>query len=169
MLIKARTLHQIRDGQVDLLFRRWARARVKPGTMLTTALGIVEILAVTPVAETAVAHSDADRAGFAGLMEMRRDLAARPDGTLFCIDVRWAGEDPRPQLAADTALDGDTLAAPTEPAGEDGQADGQSRQAESVDQSHLVGHCTTTRRAGCGPGDPDWGGKRTPSNSMSSN
>lgn len=114
MLIKIRILERIREGQVDLLFRRWTAARVKPGTMLKTPLGVVEIISVAPVTEDTVAHADAVRAGYAGTAQLRRELAVRPDGTLFRIEVRWAGEDPRTRLAADTALDGDALTALTD-------------------------------------------------------
>jgi hypothetical protein len=42
-----------------------------------------------------ITEEDARRAGAASLDALRRALAARTDGPVFRVGLRWAGEDPR--------------------------------------------------------------------------
>jgi hypothetical protein len=98
VLFTARDLEGIRTRAVGLAFRRWRRPSVKPGTRLRTAIGVVEILEVAPIDVDAISADDARRAGAASLDALLAQLAARPDGDLYRIVLRYAGEDQRTVL-----------------------------------------------------------------------
>jgi hypothetical protein len=49
VLFRGETLAGIAAGEIDLAFRRWPRARVKAGTKLRTAIGVLEVVAVDKV------------------------------------------------------------------------------------------------------------------------
>ena len=57
-------LERIVSGEVSLVFRRWRRPTVCAGGTLRTALGVLRILDVVPVADTDTIEADAARAGF---------------------------------------------------------------------------------------------------------
>ena len=97
MLLDRRTLEGIRDGRIDLVFRRWERARVKPGSALRTAVGVLRIDAVDAVAAREVTAADARRAGFATRAELLTWLAGR-DGRIHRVALRREGDDPRVAL-----------------------------------------------------------------------
>jgi len=85
----------IRDGAVDLAFRRWDRPRVLVGTQLRTGVGLIEVTSVEQVEEHAIGEDDARRAGAASLEALRRGLAARADRPVYRVGLRYAGPDPR--------------------------------------------------------------------------
>jgi hypothetical protein len=95
MLIPMTTLRAIEAGQVTLAFRRWDRARVKAGTKLRTAVGLVEIASIEPVSISRITAKDAGQAGFASRNALVEFLARRPDANIFKIGLRHAGPDPR--------------------------------------------------------------------------
>ena len=64
-----------RGRDVTVAFRRWDRPRVRPGTRLRTAVGVLEVGAVTEVATATLTEADARAAGHADLAA----CAARPD------------------------------------------------------------------------------------------
>ncbi|MDQ5834502.1 MAG: hypothetical protein M3550_15840 [Actinomycetota bacterium] len=94
VLFKRRQLDGIAAGTVTLAFRRWERARVKPGTLLRTAAGLVAIDAVREVDD--VTEEEARRAGLASRAEA---LGAGRPGRLHRIELHW-GPDPRIALRA---------------------------------------------------------------------
>ena len=94
MLIRVATLERIRAGDVTVQFRRWTRPRVKPGTIMHTAVGQVAVEAVSPCAQADLSEADARAAGAADLSSLRADLSGR-SGDLYRIELRWVGEDPR--------------------------------------------------------------------------
>ncbi len=100
MLFGATDRDAIRDGMVDLAFRRWKRPSVKPGTRLRTAIGVVEILAVDRIDSDSITDADARRAGAAGRDVLVARLDERPDGDIYRIALRHAGSDPRETLRA---------------------------------------------------------------------
>ena len=57
MLFRRETLAGIAAGEIDLAFRRWPRARVKAGTRLRTAIGVLEVVAVEVVDARASARA----------------------------------------------------------------------------------------------------------------
>lgn len=98
MLISRAVADGIAAGTVTVLYRRWARPRVRAGSRLTTGAGVVEFTAVDPVDPSSVTEADAARAGAGSVAEVL-GAPARPDGVLYAIGVRWAGPDPRIALS----------------------------------------------------------------------
>ncbi len=103
MLIPLPTLAAIEAGRVTLAFRRWDRARVKAGTRLRTAVGLVEVVSVEPVRLSAITVQDAHDAGYDTRKTLLDFLRTR-EGEIFRIGLRHAGADPRISLRAQDAL-----------------------------------------------------------------
>jgi hypothetical protein len=97
-MIRPVELRAIRDGAVDLAFRRWDRPRVKVGTRLRTAVGLVEVTAVERVAPSRITAAEARRAGATSLAELRGRLAEPADRPVWRVGLRHAGADPREAL-----------------------------------------------------------------------
>ncbi|MFI5909894.1 hypothetical protein [Dactylosporangium sp. NPDC051541] len=94
-------LAAIRAGTVDVAFRRWERPRVKVGTRMRTAVGLVEITSVERVAVSSLSAADARRAGAASLVALRQGLdRVHPERPVYRVGLRFAGEDPRQELRA---------------------------------------------------------------------
>ena len=110
MLFSRDVLDRIAAGTVTVAFRRWRRARVRAGTRLRTAIGLVEIESVRVVSLDDIDHADARRAGFATRDELLAFLARRPDGDVFRVDLRAAGADPRVALRENDRPTEDELA-----------------------------------------------------------
>jgi hypothetical protein len=93
MLFRQDVLRRIAEGDVTLAFRRWRRPTVKAGGTLRTRVGVLSIDSVEKVEEDQVTDADARRAG----AEDREALLAglRPEGTLYRVEFRLAGPDPR--------------------------------------------------------------------------
>ena len=104
MLIRPAELDAIRDGTVDLAFRRWTSARVLQGTRLRTAIGLVEVTSIEMTTIDAVTPSDALRAGSSSLEELVGFLQQHSERPLFRIGLRYAGPDPRLALREDADL-----------------------------------------------------------------
>ncbi|MGZ6907928.1 MAG: hypothetical protein ACXVJ7_09690 [Acidimicrobiia bacterium] len=104
MLIPLRTLEQIRQGSIDLAFRRWARPTVKTGGTLRTAIGLLRIDAVDAVELDAVTDRQARRAGFADVHALVTELDRHRDGQLYRIRFHLEGDDPRIALRESAAL-----------------------------------------------------------------
>jgi hypothetical protein len=92
MLIKRDVLEAIRDGRIDLQFRRWTRPTVKPGGTLKTKVGLLRIGRIDDMRPEDVREVDARRAGFADLAEFHRWLATMKAGPLFQrIEISFVG------------------------------------------------------------------------------
>ena len=92
-------LAAIRAGDVDVAFRRWERPRVKVGTRMRTAVGLVEITSVDRVPVRSLTAADARRAGAASLAALRQGLdRLHADRPVYRIGLRYAGADPRQEL-----------------------------------------------------------------------
>lgn len=104
MLFAARDLQLIAEGRVSVAFRRWVRPTVKAGGTLRTAIGVLAIEAVEPVAEARITASDALAAGFADLVALRAALNRRTEGTVYRVRLRLHGADPRIDLRSQAAL-----------------------------------------------------------------
>jgi len=109
MLIKQGVLEQIRAGAVTLAFRRWSRPTVKAGGRLRTSVGILAIDGVDEIARTDITAQDAARAGASSLKALLADLDGRQEGTLYRIELRWLGADPREAVRHDDDLAGEAL------------------------------------------------------------
>lgn len=103
MLFKSRVLEEIAAGRVTLAFRRWKRPTVRAGGRLRTARGELAIGRVDAVRAEDVTEKDARRAGYASRRDLLDDLAGR-SGTLFRIEVSFAGADRRVALRARARL-----------------------------------------------------------------
>jgi len=97
-MIRMHELEGIRRGEVDLAFRRWDRPRVKVGTQLRTAVGVVEVTSVDEVAASSLRAADARRAGAPTLAVLQQALAGRAGRALFRVGLRYGGVDPRETL-----------------------------------------------------------------------
>jgi hypothetical protein len=103
VLIGRRTLDQIVAGEVDLAFRRWERPRVRPGTRLRTAVGLIAVDAIEQVDPATVTAEELRRAGI--------PLQAEDGRALWRIALRYDGPDPRVALREDRRLDAEQLEA----------------------------------------------------------
>jgi hypothetical protein len=95
MQLRPTDLARIRDGEIDLAFRRWERPRLLVGTRMRTAVGLIEVTSVEEVAD--ITEADADRAG-ASREELLRLMRAREPHPIWRVGLRYAGEDPRIEL-----------------------------------------------------------------------
>ena len=105
MLIKNAILDRIIGGEITLIFRRWKRASVKTGGKQMTQKGVLGIGAVDVVTEDRITSADALNAGFDSTDDLLANLPPAGDGlSIYRIQVRFIGEDPRKALRADTNL-----------------------------------------------------------------
>jgi hypothetical protein len=98
VLFPLEVLTAIRQGRVDLAFRRWERARVRPGSRLRTSVGVLEVGRVEVVERAAVGKDEARRAGFASREDLLAMMDRRDAGDIHRIELRYAGPDPRVEL-----------------------------------------------------------------------
>ncbi|MXX19263.1 MAG: hypothetical protein F4X03_04405 [Dehalococcoidia bacterium] len=111
MLLKRATLEGIAEGRITIAFRRWKRPTVRAGGELRTAIGVLVIDAVDAISESDITADDARRAGYPARDALLADLNRRPDGDLYRVAVRLAGDDPRTALREQDTLDGDAIEA----------------------------------------------------------
>lgn len=99
MLLRPAELAAIQAGDVDVAFRRWERPRLKVGTRMRTAIGLVEVTSVDRVPVSSLTAAEARRAGAASLAALRQGLdRVHADRPVFRIGLRYAGVDPRHAL-----------------------------------------------------------------------
>jgi len=94
MLMKMAVLHRIKDGEISVVFRRWRRPTVKSGGTLKTAVGLLKIVSVEDVPESAITTRDVSRDGYATRSDLIGDLGTRGD-RLSRVTLAYAGADPR--------------------------------------------------------------------------
>ncbi len=104
MLISNAELEAIRAGRVDLAFRRWDRPRLRVGTKMRTAIGLVEVTSLDEIAREAINDEEALRAGATTRHELLARLASHPDRPVYRVGLRFAGADPRIALRETTHL-----------------------------------------------------------------
>lgn len=104
MLIRTQPLNAIREGRISLQFRKWKRPSVKQGTLLTTAIGQIEIQRIDIVRESDITEGDARAAGYETTEALLQTLGKHDDGAIYKIRVRYHGEDPRIKLRNDASL-----------------------------------------------------------------
>lgn len=109
MLFKKDLLTRIATGEVTLAFRRWKRPTVRAGGTLRTAVGVLAIDRIEPVAPADIGREDAERAGFPTRDALLADLGDG-DGTLYRIAFHRAGDDPRAALRKAADIDEDERA-----------------------------------------------------------
>ncbi len=109
MLIKRVVLDRVVAGEIDLIYRRWRKPTVVAGGTLRTSVGMLEIVAVDRVVRSRITAADAARAGYETRAALLRDLDQRDGGTLYRIEVRLGGADPRIELRERAELTPDEL------------------------------------------------------------
>ncbi len=107
MILNRPTLDAIVAGRVDRAYRRWAQPRVRPGTRMRTAVGVLEVTDVVRVDPTRLGDREAQCAGLADADALRRALARREEGDVYLVRLRYAGADPRVALREDAVLSED--------------------------------------------------------------
>jgi len=95
VLFRHETLRGLREGVISLAFRRWIRPTVRPGGTLLTAVGQLQIGAVTRVAPERITTEDARKAGYPSREALVADLAAREDGDVYRVEIAGLRSDPR--------------------------------------------------------------------------
>jgi hypothetical protein len=124
MLLKLPVQEGIRDGHIDLVFRRWKKPTVKAGGRLRCAVGELAIASVEQIEQTDIDDAQAIRAGYQSKDELITDLfrerapssgrgrMAKVDETsaLYRVTVGFAGIDQRAELR-ETLLDAAELQA----------------------------------------------------------
>lgn len=98
MLFKRIALDGFADGTISLAFRRWTRPRVRVGSQLRTAVGVLAVHAVDVVDVDDIKTTDARRAGFSSREELLGELGRRADGSVYRVELHLAGPDPRAEL-----------------------------------------------------------------------
>lgn len=106
MLLNKAELDAILSGEVSLIFRRWRRPSVKAGGTLKTAIGVLAIDSLTAVDRADISSRDAVAAGHDSLEALLHRLDGR-EGTIYRIQVRYAGADPRIAMREDDRLTDD--------------------------------------------------------------
>lgn len=91
MLIKLAVLEAIKRGDIDIQFRRWKRATVRPGGTLKTKVGVLKIGRMDPITVDAVQEADCLRAGFSDKTDFLRWLDTMKDGELCRIEIGYLG------------------------------------------------------------------------------
>jgi hypothetical protein len=110
MLFRQDALDAIVRGDVDLAFRRWTSPRVRVGTRLHTAIGLIEVTDLAQVRPDGIGERDARRAGFATVDALMAMLGTAPGRTIYRVTVRFVGADPRVALRQDAELSEAVLA-----------------------------------------------------------
>jgi hypothetical protein len=110
VLFKRHVLDGLADGTITVVFRCWARPRVRAGSRLRTAVGVLAVDAVDEKDFADITEDDARRAGFSSRTALLDDLATQRDGRVYRIALHVAGPDPRVELRGRDALTGDELA-----------------------------------------------------------
>jgi hypothetical protein len=98
MLFKTAILEGIRNGSITLAFRRWPKPRVKDGSEIRTALGVVAVTGIKPVEASTISAADARKAGYGTKTQLLAELEKFGSGGVFRIGLRFAGQDPRVAL-----------------------------------------------------------------------
>lgn len=104
MLLKRATLEGIVDGSVRAVFRRWKTPRVRAGTSLRTAVGVVSVTSIEPTTLDAITERAARQAGYLSRAALLEELDRHGGGRLYRIGVRFDGADPRIELRTKARL-----------------------------------------------------------------
>jgi hypothetical protein len=97
-MIRPAELRSVKEGVIDLAFRRWERPRVVVGTRMRTMVGLVEVTSVEQVEIGDLTEDDARRAGSPSLAALVRALDQKADRPAWRVGLKHAGEDPRALL-----------------------------------------------------------------------
>ncbi len=104
MLFKEKHLNGIKSGEITLAFRRWKKPAVKSGSLLHTAVGLVEIHGIETVDEDEITYQDAVDAGFTDKAQLLKSFPQYSKGLIYKISVGYHSEDPRIKLREQSEL-----------------------------------------------------------------
>jgi hypothetical protein len=104
MLFKQVHLDGIRSGKIGLAFRKWKAPAVKEGSLIKTAIGLVQIVDITEITADSITAREARQAGYKNLEELLKHLGAVTEGNIYRIKVRYHAEDPRIALREQVKL-----------------------------------------------------------------
>ncbi|MBL1077041.1 ASCH domain-containing protein [Nocardia sp. 2] len=99
-----RVARAIASGEVVHVFRRWSVARVRAGGTQRTSAGIIEIVAVEPVAASDITDEAARAAGERDAAAVFAAFRGAAADQIFRITVRGAGPDERDALSERAVL-----------------------------------------------------------------
>ena len=94
MLLRRDVLSGIEAGRIGAVYRKWDLARVKAGSNLRTAIGVVEVVSVDAVDPIVLTREDAAEGGFKSVPDLVASAGSRGE-TLYRIRLRHVGPDPR--------------------------------------------------------------------------
>jgi len=94
----------VRDGTLNLAFRRWRRQDVRPGATFRSSSGVIRVETVDVVDPLSITDEDAVRAGHPNAANVRKRLSGEESWMVYRIGLAWAGEDPRIALRSDDSL-----------------------------------------------------------------
>jgi hypothetical protein len=143
VLFAQRFAEPIARGEVDLTFRRWKRAQVRPGRPYRTFVGRLHVDDVAQVEPEAVTTAEARRAGFDDVGSLLAEAGRHAEhGTpLFRVRFHPLDEpDPRTELAA------------TEPSSSDAREIAERLDAMDRRSGHGPWTWTTLRAIAAEPG-----------------
>lgn len=131
MLFKEIHLRGIKSGEITLAFRKWQKVSVQTGSLLHTAVGLLEIGNIQVVEEIEISETDAILAGFKNKKQLFKSFKTNNSGRIFKIAVRYHSPDPRIKLREQTELS-------------DQQFSDLKNKLERLDHYSKVGHWTNT-------------------------
>ena len=95
MLFKVKQLQGIKSGAISLAFRKWKQARVKAGSKLKTAVGVLEVKDISKTSIDSITEADAKAAGFENRAALLKILKKVTEGHIYRIEIAFFSEDPR--------------------------------------------------------------------------
>jgi hypothetical protein len=107
VLFRAHLYDGIRSGAVTVAFRRWKRPTVSAGGTLQSPVGVLRIDELVVIDPGDVHLVDARAAGFDSVEAVLASVPPDADRALYRIRFHLAGDDPRLELRARTALTDD--------------------------------------------------------------
>jgi hypothetical protein len=111
MLLKQPALEGIAAGRIAVVFRRWQRPRVRAGSTLRTAVGVIGVQRIARTALRTITERDARSAGYPSRSALVTDLARYGEGDIYRISLHLVGADPRVALRRQARLTDADLAA----------------------------------------------------------
>lgn len=111
MRFRRQTLDAIARGTVTMAFRRWRQPRVRPGSRLRTAVGVLAVDTVEVVDVAELTAEDARAAGYPSLDSLLDHVGGTGDGRVYRMSVRLDGPDPRVALRERRSFTPDELQA----------------------------------------------------------
>jgi len=111
VLFELRFVDGIRDGSIDLTFRRWKRLQAKAGNRQRTVAGIIEVDSIDVVDPSAITDKEAKRSGFSSAAELLEGMPGTDDTPIYRIRFHHVDEpDPRAELQQRADLTDDDVA-----------------------------------------------------------